>query len=289
MLKAVSKLLPENCWLSQDEIDAYWSGFAEEIEIAYSKSDFKKIDELFYYVHEHPIKGKPKGESFDNLLIVLYKIATRKPFFSISKQCEAFCLISQISREFIKGKPLLDWRLAYDFIIDLYINDTLFIVNDPYGRKMRDLLPSISNTTYFFSETAADEILDLLIPKISPRGKDFLNNIIILSILYPAPAKNYQRAVDFLIEMLSMSSATNIKYLIWDLLIRIANENANDDHSNMIDPLLTQIVSSLFYDTKISYLTNAAQSLGILRICTENDFTVVLALALATLFFLPNS
>ena len=289
MKKAIIRLLPENCRLSQEEIDSYWTSFADELEIAYSKLNFKKIEELVYFVIENPIERKPKGKALEKVLVILYKIATRIPVYSISNQIDIFILIPSLLGRFINGKPLIDWHLAYNFLTEFYTKDVFLYLIDNGGYKLSFPIIAIGHLSYFFSESAGDEIMDLMVPKISPRGINFENNLIIFSALYPANSKNYKRAVDFIIDVLSSVSTTNILFVLWKSLSSFVYEFPNDDHSKLIDPLLSMIVTFLFYDSRVTYLTNAIQSASFSGLCNSDDFNQVLATALARLFFAPKT
>ena len=234
--KQVCGRLPEPLYVPPERFDNFMELYYKELEDAILRKDYNRVFDISTATSTvQPFHvTRPNPEMAKRLVVLLYNFATTDPIVHYQAQIGACAIIVLIFdghpwRE-IEGLEL-PWRPFYKFLKALFFGDPIL-----RGLEMfPGFVPYVATfLSHCYSKDAADEMLELLLPKISPGGGNTLDSLTILAYMLPGKC-NYHGWF----ENLFKAEMENICALekpvpLFRLAAKIVRTNLGDDFSFLV-------------------------------------------------------
>ena len=234
--KRVCGRLPEPLYIPPERFDNFMELYYKELEDAISRKDYNRVCDISIATsHMQPFHvTRTSPEMSKRLVVLLYNFATTDPIVHYQAQISACMIIVLI----FEGHPWreitgleLPWRPFYRFLKTVFFGDPLMRAFEAFP----GFIPYVATRlSYCYSKEAADEMLELFLPKIAPIGGNTLDNLTILAYMLPGKC-NYHGWF----ENLFKTEMENIGMLekpvpLFRLAAEIVRRNLSDDFSFLV-------------------------------------------------------
>ncbi|OHS96990.1 hypothetical protein TRFO_36886 [Tritrichomonas foetus] len=230
------ELLPPPFSIKQEKFHEYWVDFYTSLKDAYEKDDFKKIYSIFEdtrYLTEFHIAVPPKDLERD-IIYILYKIMTTMPIKNYLTQITACTIIHNFMMTNIRPQNLeIPWKPLYDFVYFIFLKDDLVLMNKG-SAILVNVLNVISDLSPYFSEGSTPEIIQTLLPHISPRGSNSVIYMSFLSRFVPVFDSSYKEWFPNFIQEVKDAGNAERFCPLFRLIARIVHHNINDDFHYLV-------------------------------------------------------
>lgn len=251
--KLIYSQLPLPFRITDSQNSEIWHGAYDALKQAYDSFDFASIQSVLTELclfSEFQINSPPEDLEIP-IVELFFKIITTSPIQNYETQlnaCYTFHKSIGSSTHRMKGKITLPWKPLFDFAYFLVFKSDIKHMTDRASSKENAILiaPDFSP---FFTEEATNEILDYLLPRISPNSGKTGIYMVFLTNFIPIFHMKYKEWLPDFIKDIHNIGSTNKMSPFFHLLSNVVRHNLNDDFSFLLPIIANNFLSIITNDT----------------------------------------
>jgi hypothetical protein len=258
-LRKLYAFLPPPLNITDPQFNEYFEWMIATLESALSSRDLDTIHELVRIARDLNPDGllELSPHLAKRLIVVLYSAATTWPIVSYSTQIKCCLTVGEVIEDFETLQDLrLPWQPFIRFVRHILFDaeDVLALVEDSDTED--PFFTAMYHISDYFPESATTFLLDLCLPKISPRGGRTVTYMTLLGRLIPPMRSSYKSWFPQLFRDQTQNIATTegLSALLF-LTSRILRANLSDDFHFVLRPVMNLFNHIIINDMPPSYLS----------------------------------